>query len=1435
MNRKYLLSLVLFLFAVTIMIFPAMGEANDNIFKNERPKTNMEMAGGGHLIQYDSNVSSLYSINTGHQISNALAASALASKKSVAQWFPQAGATGTISGIVRDAKTSKPIERGVVEAWNDAGGQHVYKHVYLSPEGGGRYVIELPAIGGYEVSAYGWGYDWVQKKNVEVKKGQNTIVNFDLPPVQYGNITGLVYNSDTGAPVSGAWVYCYGSNDMSDAAGRYTLYSVPYGNREIMVSKDGFYWFSTVVGLNKELMVRNCPVVKERAAGSSGTPQVISVTSSYSDKNHPAHFLNGVDFPVQYTTEVDWQDRAPGYVLYTTPRKNGKTYGYFTLNMGKDFGPGGTLTVVAVSADGKRSDPYDANVKVMANIFGGIHHLTRSGSGYYYRCKQGIGAITEGSESKKVPDDVWFFGGKCVDYKTYLTIESKIKKSGSADFSVLIDPTKPDSGVDLFGMKLKFDGFGGKVYYDYLDHNDRWQFNHGCMIASGSLKKSFGPYYTIWWGIPFYMRFEAGGKLKTELEVLDLLPVPPKFSGLLKPEIKFEGVGGAGVSKVLSAELYAAGKGKATLQYPEVPTMAEVELAFGGGVRYYYIFGWHEKYTQEFIWRYKPDKESLDIGEPFINFAAPQEGPITPVPRDYLEHTSTWRPQDHLRPLESSGPLEEVLLQAGVFPQSLPAFTNLDGGQLLVFLSDDPERDDLNRTRLLCTTGTDLNFADPKPVLLAATTADYLPQLASVNEGAIMAWQSLNAELPPESSFEDVLPLSEIAVSHYDASTDSWSGYQYLTDNDFLDHQPALATACDKAMLVWVSNQANDMVGGVEKPNELNYSIFDGQQWSNPCLVFTGFGSILSGSLAFNGNSAIYVFSSDADGDLDTAEDQDLFMVSYDGSNWGEVNRLTNDTVTDANPHLKYTQGNVVELVWYRDGRLVSANGPDFADHLLIADLEFAANPADLQFAVTLEGEKAVIWTESTGESQNIFMVVYDRVLGGWGNPVRVTHDVSLVHSLAAVYSSQGVITAVYNKVQLGEEEQQLELDGEIITVTVPVPLESDIFAMVYHPGNDLAVAPDSFHVTPANPLPGDEIAVNVDIFNLGEFARRNFKVTFYSGDPAQGGAVIGDVMVDEILRPGNTTTATIDWFLPAEEDAPLVYAVVDPQEQYEDRDRNNNAASFQVSLPDLAIEHLHAERIGPTDRAVTVAVENSGGVTVEEAFVEIYLDDSEGDDPVAVESAGQMGPGEKCELCLMVSGLDPLAQEVEVTARVGALGEVEEYDLNNNDMSITIHPYQENRTGEPAACPVPGKVLAGTSVALGSSTFDAEIYYTLDGTDPYLLSPKYDGPIVIAEDAIIKARAYKDGLEPSDVVTLEYEVVEPDFGDVNANGKVDVSDAVLVLRSIVDLTTLSDGQKLAANVSGDVDGIVDVGDAILILRHIVGLISRFPVEGPLP
>jgi hypothetical protein len=72
----------------------------------------------------------------------------------------------------------------------------------------------------------------------------------------------------------------------------------------------------------------------------------------------------------------------------------------------------------------------------------------------------------------------------------------------------------------------------------------------------------------------------------------------------------------------------------------------------------------------------------------------------------------------------------------------------------------------------------------------------------------------------------------------------------------------------------------------------------------------------------------------------------------------------------------------------------------------------------------------------------------------------------------------------------------------------------------------------------------------------------------------------------------------------------------------------------------------------------------------------------------------------------------------------------------------------------------------------------------------------------------------------------------EASDGDVNLDGRVDVSDALEALRIAVGIVQPSAIQKLHADVAPLVGGkpapntVVDVSDALLILRKVVGLVS---------
>lgn len=76
-------------------------------------------------------------------------------------------------------------------------------------------------------------------------------------------------------------------------------------------------------------------------------------------------------------------------------------------------------------------------------------------------------------------------------------------------------------------------------------------------------------------------------------------------------------------------------------------------------------------------------------------------------------------------------------------------------------------------------------------------------------------------------------------------------------------------------------------------------------------------------------------------------------------------------------------------------------------------------------------------------------------------------------------------------------------------------------------------------------------------------------------------------------------------------------------------------------------------------------------------------------------------------------------------------------------------------------ATPMPsvpaGSYPSAQTVTLSSTTQDASIYYTTDGTVPTTSSSLYTGPITMSETGMIRARAFKDGYLDSETRTATY------------------------------------------------------------------------------
>ncbi len=116
-------------------------------------------------------------------------------------------------------------------------------------------------------------------------------------------------------------------------------------------------------------------------------------------------------------------------------------------------------------------------------------------------------------------------------------------------------------------------------------------------------------------------------------------------------------------------------------------------------------------------------------------------------------------------------------------------------------------------------------------------------------------------------------------------------------------------------------------------------------------------------------------------------------------------------------------------------------------------------------------------------------------------------------------------------------------------------------------------------------------------------------------------------------------------------------------------------------------------------------------------------------------------------------------------------------------------------RNGNTVGVPVPsipaGTYLGEQSVSLESRTSGAQIYYTLNGTTPTTGSTPYTAPIPISQTTTLKARAFKSGMDDSQVLTAQYVIEQPPEGYLN----------------IVDVEASADDGNVPANA---IDGKLD-------------------------
>jgi hypothetical protein len=951
----------------------------------------------------------------------------------------------------------------------------------------------------------------------------------------------------TGLPVSGAAVSLGGHTAQTGADGRVTITGLAGGEYELLVSAPGYgdkrLPVSLVAGGTTEQQV----VLTGLAGLPADRSVILDVVSKYSDKSRQAFFLAGSFFDLEFQAEVIWNGLAPGYLLFYTGNGSPDEVaadaagGSRWFDMGADFIPGGRLQVQAVSAGGIASEWVDANIEVTSLPPGMIAPPNNgfSNGDFFYEASLELGLSSP--ESTDLPADIPLLDGELFAIfkdSPKLAMTSRTGSDGSAEFVLSPTVKLPESPKLQLGP-VHFDELtvNGRFLFTYDEFYNSWDFNGGGFSLALGGSKEIGPkYWLVPVGpvpVPVYLRGELGAEMETGFTVQGFSNGQWLVEGYTGPTIDGTIFAGVGFSKALAVEGYGGLELGAEVSFflPPAARLNLVELGFSGGFQIVTLFFTYNEPLADYSWVWPPD-DSEAAAAP-VRFDSLDSLDWQPVQRSYSSGLKTTPPAAALA--FDSGTEQVLPGQNNIYPFSQPALAPVGSGQMAAWITDDLTKTGNNRTTLVYATLADGSWSAPQAVAEDGT-ADFYPELAPLPTGALAVWQNSNVVFADDAVIDDIKAGQEIAVAVFDQAGGSWGGVRMLTGNSFMDRSPDLATAGTQAVTVWIANPANSLTGSPTSPNRLMASFFNGSTWSAPAVVADGISAVMESDLAYNGTTATYVYTVDADGDLGTVNDQDLYTVSWDGSSWSAPLRLSNDELQDVNPQLVYDLTGDLLLLWFREGEFMMARNLDMGQATAVVSHVNSSGAADFRLSAGSTGQLFLSWPDTGEQGQDIFTALYDPALQLWSRPVQLTDSIALERDLAVGHNADGDLVLVYNKVAVTMGSESVDVGGTVRDIATPIPGEVSLCSSVIPNTVDLAVSTvQPLRSVPEEPEAGGVIDLTVTVDNVGTAAVSNAAVDFYYGDPGVDGVLIGSrrIIAGPLLAGESAVVTVSDWPVP--------------------------------------------------------------------------------------------------------------------------------------------------------------------------------------------------------------------------------------------------------------------------------------------------------------
>ncbi len=1015
--------------------------------------------------------------------------------------------------------------------------------------------------------------------------------------------------------------------------------------------------------------------------------------SDYFNSSTPATFLDdigrlygtGGEFEVPCLAVVDWKGTGEGTVKWLVNNRQksvGPASTEYLLSVSDGVGPGGKLEVIATGNNQGKSAAVRANMEVVDPPKLWTRYTATApyaGRKAYDFLSPNVSFSKKSSETipAKTPSgkDTPGAGNNKFENPLTLSISGSVDLEGAGRLGASMSRE-----WDVKGVTVK-PSVGGGVDFDYLYERSAWDYG-GYFSVGVDVSKETEPRY-ITFKPPLY------GKIGAHLEVVGTVYFDSDFnpewgSSQIQITPGFWGTLGFGIAGLANIE------GLVGLDLPNTfqiePFEYDLDLALRAEISANLLFWsttiWSERWNYDIYSTSGHRAPSANTISRTLTELKPQEFKL--MSRDYLYVQDGGRELNNkvlgrdgvelvpsLRQTRALTPSAgELFVQADGFPYSEPALDVRGTNRMILWVKDaGTNRLAQNANALNWNVWNGSAWVD-QGLLWDDGTGDSRPQLGLLANGnAIAAWQNAGHVLSSTSGLDEALSSLEIAVGRYNGT--NWTAFN-LTTNSLMDRAPQLSVASNgTALLTWQQNSGtldpDSLV--MSQVDSLYASFWNGTQWSSPQLVALNAGLVLGASLAWNGYTGYLYVAIDADQDLTTDTDQDLYSTTFFSGAWSALTRRTSNNIQDTRPQAVFDSNGNLLVAWYQDGKVYSSTTPQLSNPALVGNIQKTSAAQDFRLVTGQRGEISVVWSDTIEAPffQNPHLFHYDRTFNCWSKPVPLLTDSAIERSYSGKFATNGAIVLAYNKVEVHLN------DANMATNVGPV---TALATLEYRPGVDGAIFARDIVLNSTVVTPGSNMTGYAIFRNIGELAAANMWGDVYLGNPMAGGVRIAHSALgtNGFFLAGDSNIVTFSWTVPTNGVAQAIYGKLTAGD-FNDRDMRNNEASISPMLPDYDLVVLRSEQLSTDERLLSFEVRNTGALAAPSNTVVLRTESTNG--PVlATFPFGPLNQGLSFTNSYLwnMTGAGLTSAFVQVFAVVDADGAVSEASEDNNSIRKRVN-----------------------------------------------------------------------------------------------------------------------------------------------------------------